>query len=112
MYHCHFREVVLLNLHQHLNCVFAHLTLFNDRFELIESRETEILSDLVVALKILEPDPQLQQQQQSESQSQSQTVSNEVVATINSTSLIPEQTSLLLSSTTPNSQEVIAQIGH
>ncbi|XP_075213325.1 MOB kinase activator 2 isoform X1 [Lycorma delicatula] len=104
MYHCHFREVVLLNLHQHLNCVFAHLTLFNDRFDLIESRETEILSDLVVALKILEPDPQLQ--------SQSQTVANEVVATINSTSLIPEQTSLLLSSPTPNSQEVIAQIGH
>lgn len=55
LYHCHFREVVLLNLHAHLNCVFAHLTLFNARFRLIDSKETEILHDLVVALK-LQPD--------------------------------------------------------
>ncbi|XP_034247073.1 MOB kinase activator-like 2 isoform X2 [Thrips palmi] len=52
LYHCHFREVVLLNLHAHLNCVFAHLTLFNARFCLIDSKETEILHDLVVALKL------------------------------------------------------------
>ncbi|XP_052132314.1 MOB kinase activator-like 2 isoform X1 [Frankliniella occidentalis] len=52
LYHCHFREVVLLNLHAHLNCVFAHLTLFNARFNLIDSKETEILQDLVVALKL------------------------------------------------------------
>ena len=54
VYHCHFREVVLLNLHAHLNCLFAHITLFNSRFCLIEARETEILHDLVVALKILD----------------------------------------------------------
>lgn len=52
LYHCHFREVVLLNLHAHLNCVFAHLTLFNHRFQLIELKETEILQDLVLALKV------------------------------------------------------------
>lgn len=43
---------MLLNLHAHLNCVFAHLTLFNARFRLIDSKETEILHDLVVALKL------------------------------------------------------------
>lgn len=53
LYHSHFRELVLLNLHTHLNCVFAHLSVFNHRYQLIELRETEILQDLVVALKIL-----------------------------------------------------------
>ncbi|KAK7874225.1 hypothetical protein R5R35_006267 [Gryllus longicercus] len=52
LYHCHFREVVLLNLHAHLNCVFAHLTLFNHRFQLIEPKETDILHDLEVALRV------------------------------------------------------------
>lgn len=54
LYHGHFRELVLLNLHSHLNCVFAHLSVFNHRYQLIELRETEILQDLVVALKILD----------------------------------------------------------
>lgn len=56
IYHSHFRELVLLNLHTHLNCVFAHLSVFNHRYQLIELRETEILQDLVVALKILGDD--------------------------------------------------------
>jgi len=56
LYHSHFRELVLLNLHTHLNCVFAHLSVFNHRYQLIELRETEILQDLVVALKILGDD--------------------------------------------------------
>lgn len=34
--------------------MFAHLSVFNHRYELIEQRETEILQDLVVALKILD----------------------------------------------------------
>ena len=50
IYHCHFREVALLGLHVHLNCVFAHLTLLNQRFNLIDSKETEILGDLEAAL--------------------------------------------------------------
>lgn len=57
LYHCHFREVVLLNLHAHLNCVFAHLTLFNHRFQLIDSKETDILQDLEVALRIHSDNP-------------------------------------------------------
>lgn len=56
VYHSHFRELVLLNLHTHLNCVFAHLSVFNHRYQLIELRETDILQDLVVALKILGDD--------------------------------------------------------
>lgn len=32
--------------------MFAHLTLFNHRFQLIELKETEILQDLVLALKV------------------------------------------------------------
>jgi len=36
--------------------VFAHLSVFNHRYQLIEPRETEILQDLVVALKILDND--------------------------------------------------------
>lgn len=56
LYHSHFRELVLLNLHSHINCVFAHLSVFNNRYQLIELRETEILQDLVVALKILGDD--------------------------------------------------------
>lgn len=52
LYHTHFREMVLLNLHAHLNCIFAHFILFNERFRLIEDKETEVLRDLVVALKL------------------------------------------------------------
>lgn len=36
--------------------MFAHLSVFNHRYQLIELRETEILQDLVVALKILGDD--------------------------------------------------------
>jgi len=39
-----------LGLHAHLNCVFAHLTLLNQRFNLIDPKETEILGDLEAAL--------------------------------------------------------------
>ena len=52
LYHSHFRELVLLSLHAHLNCIFAHFTLFNERFRLIEEKETEILHDLVLALRL------------------------------------------------------------
>jgi len=52
IYHTHFKEIVLLNLHSHLNCIFAHLVLFNDRFKLVEDKEVEVLEDLAVALKL------------------------------------------------------------
>lgn len=52
VYHAHFREILLLNLHAHLNCLFAHFILFNDCFHLIEDKEIEILEDLAIALKL------------------------------------------------------------
>lgn len=36
--------------------MFAHLTVLNHRYQLIELRETEILQDLVLALKVLGDD--------------------------------------------------------
>lgn len=55
IYHSHFKEIVLLNLHPHLNCIFAHLVLFNERFKLIEEKELEVLHDLAIALKLYPP---------------------------------------------------------
>lgn len=55
LYHRHFRELLLLGLHGHLHGLFAHLILFNGRFRLIEEKETEILHDLVIALKLQQP---------------------------------------------------------
>lgn len=52
IYHIHFKEIVLLNLHAHLNCLFSHFMLFNDRFKIIDEKETEVLHDLAVALKL------------------------------------------------------------
>lgn len=54
LYAAHFREVVLLGLHAHLNLTFAHLTALHNRFSLIEPKETEVLRDLEVALKLTE----------------------------------------------------------
>lgn len=56
LYHSHFREMMLLNLHSHLNSVFTHLIILNDCYHLIDDRELEILFDLVSALRILEND--------------------------------------------------------
>lgn len=55
IYHSHFKEIVLLNLHSHLNCIFAHLVLFNDKFKLMEDKEVEVLHDLAIALKLFPP---------------------------------------------------------
>ena len=52
LYHSHFKELVLLHVHTHLNTVFVHLTVFNDTFHLIDEKETDVLEDLVVALKL------------------------------------------------------------
>jgi hypothetical protein len=54
----HFRELLLLGLHGHLHCLFAHLILFNGRFRLIDDKETEILRDLVIALRLQPSDGQ------------------------------------------------------
>lgn len=54
LYAAHFREVVLLGLHAHLNLTFAHLTALHNRFSLIETKETEVLRDLELALRLTE----------------------------------------------------------
>lgn len=52
LYAAHFREVALLGLHAHLNLTFAHLTALHRRFNLIEPKETEVLRDLEIALRL------------------------------------------------------------
>ncbi|VEN63366.1 unnamed protein product [Callosobruchus maculatus] len=54
LYAAHFKEVMMLGLHAHLNLTFAHLTALQHRFSLIETKETEILRDLEVALHLTE----------------------------------------------------------
>lgn len=44
----------MLNLHTHLNSTFAHLTALHHRFNLIEPKETEVLRDLEIALRLTE----------------------------------------------------------
>jgi len=53
IYHSHFREVVLLGLHAHLNSLFAHVIEFNLQYQTIDNKETEVLQDLIHALKLL-----------------------------------------------------------
>ncbi len=43
---------MLLQLHAHLNAVFAHFVEFNLRFQTVEEKELEVLEDLIVALKL------------------------------------------------------------
>lgn len=50
LYAAHFKEVVLLGLHSHLNQTFVHLMALHHRFSLIDPKETDILEDLEVAL--------------------------------------------------------------
>lgn len=57
IYHSHFKEIVLLNLHTHLNCIFSHFALFCVHFDLLETSELFVLEDLAIALKILPPHP-------------------------------------------------------
>ena len=44
IYHSHFREIVLLQLHAHLNALFAHFVGFSVRFNLLEDKELEVSS--------------------------------------------------------------------
>ncbi|KAL3184533.1 hypothetical protein MRX96_039057 [Rhipicephalus microplus] len=55
LYHAHFREMVLLQLHGHLHSIFAHFTLFNTRFNLVDPKDAAVLQDLAVALGLCPP---------------------------------------------------------
>lgn len=52
IYHSHFREIVLLGLHAHLNSIFAHIIEYNFFYHILEDKEVEVLQDLVKALKL------------------------------------------------------------
>ncbi|KAH0813388.1 hypothetical protein GEV33_009401 [Tenebrio molitor] len=58
LYWAHFKEVLMLGLHAHLNLTFAHLTALQHRFSLIEPKETEVLKDLEIALRLTEDSSQ------------------------------------------------------
>jgi len=67
IYHSHFREVVLLGLHAHLNSLFIHVIEFNIQHNTIENKETEVLQDLIHALKIIQSDNESSTADKSES---------------------------------------------
>ncbi|XP_060658741.1 MOB kinase activator-like 2 isoform X2 [Drosophila nasuta] len=52
LYAAHFKEIALLGLHTHLNLTFMHLTALHRRFNLIDEKETDVLRDLEVALRL------------------------------------------------------------
>ncbi|XP_045520655.1 MOB kinase activator-like 2 isoform X1 [Pieris brassicae] len=56
LYAAHFRHLALLRLHKHLHLTFAHLTALDRRYALLDHKETEVLRDLEVALRLTEPD--------------------------------------------------------
>lgn len=80
LYAAHFREVVLLGLHAHLNLTFAHLTALHNRFSLIESKETEVLRDLEQALRLTEDSPQTDSSARSSSDSGKDTLTGTAVS--------------------------------
>ncbi|KAM8927554.1 MOB kinase activator 2-like [Pelodytes ibericus] len=57
MYTCHFKTVVHLELHPHLNTLYLHLLLFCAEFHLIESKEMALSEDLTTALIHSSPSP-------------------------------------------------------
>ncbi len=46
LYHAHFKEIILLQLHPHLNTLLQHTVVFCKRFSLVEEKELEVLDDL------------------------------------------------------------------
>lgn len=52
VYHSHFKEIVLLQLHAHLNAVFVHFVEFSLRFQLVEEKELEVCIDYDYKIEI------------------------------------------------------------
>lgn len=46
IYSAHFKEIVAMDLHGHLNTLFIHFLLFVREFNLLDPKETAILDDL------------------------------------------------------------------
>jgi len=57
LYHAHYKEVVALCLHAHLNTLFLHLCIFCKRHSLLEDKEMEALDDLYEKLRQPTPVP-------------------------------------------------------
>lgn len=50
IYWSHYKEMLVLGLHPHLNTLFTHLTLFCRQHALLDPEDTEPLQDLITAL--------------------------------------------------------------
>ncbi|XP_068099093.1 MOB kinase activator 2-like isoform X1 [Hyperolius riggenbachi] len=57
IYTCHFKTVVNLELHPHLNTLYLHLLLFCAEFHLLDSKEMALSEDLTTALINSSPFP-------------------------------------------------------
>jgi len=77
IYHSHFREVVLLGLHAHLNSLFAHVIEFNIQHNTIENKETEVLQDLIHALKIIPTENTIDKEKEKEEGGGGMTITTE-----------------------------------
>ncbi|XP_017861937.1 PREDICTED: MOB kinase activator-like 2 isoform X1 [Drosophila arizonae] len=75
LYAAHFREIALLGLHTHLNLTFMHLTALHRRFNLIDEKETDVLRDLEVALRLTDDNSVCGQDSQTDSGSASASAS-------------------------------------
>lgn len=51
IYQCHWRHLVLLQLHGHVNTLAYHFLTFNKQFSLVEDKESEVLDDLLDMLQ-------------------------------------------------------------
>lgn len=53
IYHAHFLQLVQLDLHQHLNCVFSHMVIFGQEHKLLETtKDLNVLEDLIEAMQL------------------------------------------------------------
>jgi len=50
IYSAHFKETLALELHGHLNTLYAHFILFAREFNLLDPKETAVMDDLTEAL--------------------------------------------------------------
>lgn len=89
VYHAHFREIVHLNLHSHLNCLFSHLVLFNDHFKLVDEKELEFLVDDVYQMNISEFDSRSHNQHNSTHQLESSQLNQKQGADLQDSPLKP-----------------------
>ncbi|KAL5006829.1 hypothetical protein ScPMuIL_015635 [Solemya velum] len=57
IYHAHYKEILAVSIHGHLNSLFTHFMVFNFKYDLLEEKETEVVVELAKALIKHLPDP-------------------------------------------------------